>query len=711
MQRLRMTLVVGIVLAAAAVALPAAQPFPPSVQQAINQLTTGVISFATLGVNAGSYLNWGTARGESGYGIRDSNGELQVKSSGGSWAPFAPPGGLAPADARYITQTTSAGLTNEQALSALPSALLVNTTTTGVLTTYAGASCTNQVVRVLSVLGAATCQTITSSYVDGSIALTGSTLAQFAATTSAQLAGVISDETGTGALVFGTTPTLTTPTIADFTNAGHSHQNAAGGGQLTDGAISGAIGAAKGGTGLNTSATTGVAQVAAGIWSITTTLQNAVQDAITRTGTVTSGTWSSGFGVVSGANLTNLTAANITGVFGPIDSIGRITNSVAVDAITAASFVNTHVTGFGMLARGGTAANYTFRAVNHDATLTAFSVYGDGDVDVLKDFTTGGTATLGGGASFYQHVLNGSTGVGLQFRRTTATAQTWEARVDSDRLFRVMDVTAGGSDYFSLTQYTTAVNVLNLANASAGTGSGVSYRLTNDQGLAGALNALASTYSTSATDIANSVALKAFKNGGIVLAAEQGSAPVRVYAGGTTLRTTFDWNGDIYFGSITSQPVGASNGKSLEAGNAYAMRSSVISTANQTHIAFYNGNGNVGSITTSASATAYSTSSDYRLKQDVTALTGALARLVRLKPRRFAFHAAPDERIDGFLAHEAAAVAPYAVTGTKDAIDARTGAPIYQQIDHSKLVPLLTAAVQELLTRVEALEQAAKEPR
>lgn len=69
------------------------------------------------------------------------------------------------------------------------------------------------------------------------IPLRSGTLAQFAATTSAELAVVISDETGSGALVFANTPTLTTPTIADFTNAQHDHLDADDGGTLSASAI------------------------------------------------------------------------------------------------------------------------------------------------------------------------------------------------------------------------------------------------------------------------------------------------------------------------------------------------------------------------------------------------------------------------------------------------------------------------------------------
>jgi len=119
---------------------------------------------------------------------------------------------------------------------------------------------------------------------------------------------------------------------------------------------------------------------------------------------------------------------------------------------------------------------------------------------------------------------------------------------------------------------------------------------------------------------------------------------------------------------------------------------------------------NVGSITVTASATSYNTSSDYRLKENVVALTGAKARLNDLDVKRFNFTATPSTTVDGFLAHEVAAVVPEAITGTKDEEDS-DGNPVYQGIDQSKLVPLLTAALQEafaeiaaLTTRVETLE-------
>lgn len=84
----------------------------------------------------------------------------------------------------------------------------------------------------------------------GGDALVANPLSQFASTTSAQLAGVISNETGSGLLVFGTSPTIVTPTIASFANANHSHADSAGGGTLDAAAIAaGTIAPARLGTG------------------------------------------------------------------------------------------------------------------------------------------------------------------------------------------------------------------------------------------------------------------------------------------------------------------------------------------------------------------------------------------------------------------------------------------------------------------------------
>tara|TARA_R100001460_G_scaffold39252_1_gene74011 strand:+ start:61 stop:1164 length:1104 start_codon:yes stop_codon:yes gene_type:complete len=112
----------------------------------------------------------------------------------------------------------------------------------------------------------------------------------------------------------------------------------------------------------------------------------------------------------------------------------------------------------------------------------------------------------------------------------------------------------------------------------------------------------------------------------------------------------------------------------------------------------------IGSIARTVNNVAYNTSSDYRLKENVSKISDGITRLKQLKPSRFNFISDPDITMDGFIAHEVTAV-PEAITGTKDEVDSDNN-PVYQGIDQSKLVPLLTAALQEAVARIEALEAA-----
>ena len=123
-------------------------------------------------------------------------------------------------------------------------------------------------------------------------------------------------------------------------------------------------------------------------------------------------------------------------------------------------------------------------------------------------------------------------------------------------------------------------------------------------------------------------------------------------------------------------------------------------TTTNGHIQFINGNGSVGSITTSGSSTTYVTSSDYRLKENIQPMTGALAKVSALKPCTYKWKVDGSDG-EGFIAHELQAVCPDAVTGEKDAVDAE-GNPQYQGIDTSFLVATLTAAIQELKGIVDA---------
>jgi hypothetical protein len=99
---------------------------------------------------------------------------------------------------------------------------------------------------------------------------------------------------------------------------------------------------------------------------------------------------------------------------------------------------------------------------------------------------------------------------------------------------------------------------------------------------------------------------------------------------------------------------------------------------------------------------AYNTTSDYRAKDIAGAIFGASDTVLNLKPYMGTMKGATIER-PMFIAHETQEIAPYAVVGEKDAVD-NDGNPIYQQMDHSALVPLLTAALQEALTEIASMK-------
>jgi hypothetical protein len=123
----------------------------------------------------------------------------------------------------------------------------------------------------------------------------------------------------------------------------------------------------------------------------------------------------------------------------------------------------------------------------------------------------------------------------------------------------------------------------------------------------------------------------------------------------------------------------------------------------ETQIEFGNTNGARGSIQTNATNTLYNTTSDYRLKEDVVPMTGALDIVSTLKPCTYKWKVNGSAG-QGFIAHELQAVIPDAVTGEKDAVDDK-GEPKYQMVDTSFLVATLTAAIQEQQAMIDTMKQ------
>ena len=198
-------------------------------------------------------------------------------------------------------------------------------------------------------------------------------------------------------------------------------------------------------------------------------------------------------------------------------------------------------------------------------------------------------------------------------------------------------------------------------------------------------------------------------NAGVLL----GSDNVLGYISGVTAAGTATvdlvlqpFGGSVMAGTTNPTPAGSGDTKGISLWS-NGSSSQIFSTGNNDTCAVFNRAGSdgatvrlrrqgsdVGSISTTASATAYNTSSDYRLKDNVQPMTGALAKVALLKPVTYKWKVDGSDG-EGFIAHELAEVKPDCVSGDKDAVDA-DGNPVYQGIDTSFLVATLTAAIQEL---------------
>ena len=146
-------------------------------------------------------------------------------------------------------------------------------------------------------------------------------------------------------------------------------------------------------------------------------------------------------------------------------------------------------------------------------------------------------------------------------------------------------------------------------------------------------------------------------------------------------------------------------------GNSIGCQNTDTGSSSQNVVFFYRNGTGTGTISHTNSATAYNTSSDYRLKENVQPMTGALNKVAQLKPVTFNWISSQNSD-NGFIAHELQEICPNAVNGEKDAVD-EEGKPVYQGVDASFLVATLTAAIQEqqalitnLTTRLAALEGA-----
>ena len=242
----------------------------------------------------------------------------------------------------------------------------------------------------------------------------------------------------------------------------------------------------------------------------------------------------------------------------------------------------------------------------------------------------------------------------------------------------------------------TAITIDSSENVGIGT---TSPGFSNGSGLEVA-NATTACVRIEGNSAAHALEIYADSSGGTI--DSRGSGAVLAFDIGGSEAMRIDSSGNLLLGTTTNLDTASRlNVKYSYTNSGAAWESN--NTATHNAIVFKNPNGLVGTIQTSGSSTAYNTSSDHRLKENVADMTGAIDRVKTLAPKRFNFIADADTTVDGFLAHEAQAVVPEAVSGTHNEVD-DDGNAVMQGIDQSKLVPLLTGALREAIAKIETLE-------
>ena len=333
----------------------------------------------------------------------------------------------------------------------------------------------------------------------------------------------------------------------------------------------------------------------------------------------------------------------------------------------------------------------------------------NGNVSILstrriKTTDSGGNLTIQGGGAFPggHIILNGGSGSdNIIFNRSGASASTVEtARIDSSGRLLVGTSTAVGSSNAVVIKGTSGVsnasiylgNTGNASTLAAGNTLGFIEYGSADGGVGAQVLAVADETWSSTSDCPTRLLFSTTADGA--------SSPTTHLA----IRAT----GNIHYKSSVINANGVGNSPSaegIEMGGGFIGQQFPSTSTNGTYFnIFFRGTSIIGSITQNGTTqVSYNTSSDYRLKENIEEISGALIYLKNLKPCKFNFISEPDRTIHGFLAHEVQTIVPEAITGEKDEVD-EDGNPQYQGIDQSKLVPLLTAALQETIAKIETLE-------
>jgi hypothetical protein len=379
-------------------------------------------------------------------------------------------------------------------------------------------------------------------------------------------------------------------------------------------------------------------------------------------GTVTSVAVTSSDATVTGSPITGSGTIDIALNTVPVSKGGTGQTSYTNGQLLIGNTTGNTLTKATLTAGSGVSITNGNGSITIAATGTSgVSTFSGGSTGLTPSSATSGAITLGGTLA----VANGGTG------STTASGARTNLGLGTIATQNSSSVSITGGSIAGITD---------LAIADGGTGSSTASGARSNLGLGTMATETASNYMTLGTE-QTVTAVKTFSSRIGVNGDANGVWGLRV--------TGNDSHPAV--GVLTSSGSGDASGILVD-----------VRGSNSIAMVFQNDGTQVGSVSVSGSNTAYNTSSDYRLKKDIAPMTGAITKVKALKPVTYTWKK-DNAAGQGFIAHELQEVFPDAVTGAKDAVDAQ-GNPKYQGVDVSFLVATLTAALQEALARIEALE-------
>ena len=361
--------------------------------------------------------------------------------------------------------------------------------------------------------------------------------------------------------------------------------------------------------------------------------------------------------------------------------------------------------------QGAAGSNGAITSIANDATSRVLTTDGDGTATAHSEVKI---ETVSGNKRLSINRGTGSTEVPLLVRRTDASGivaefsnsggygvyigqngATGEGYIRTATGQPLVFTTNSGSGIANERLRITSDGNVTIGNSSVAFPSGIGLQIYNS-------SVARLKLATNATGVGANDGFQIYmSNSGAILENKE-NAEMRFYTNATERMRILN-DGDVvigsyaaeYYESITLSPNHDDGAGRITFSRAPTGNVSIV-------IAFKNGGGQIGRIEHDHTSCGIFSSSDYRLKENALSISDGIARLKTLKPYKFNFIADSTKTVDGFFAHEVTAV-PEAVSGEKDAVD-EDGNPDYQVIDHSKLVPLLTAALQEAITKIETLE-------